>query len=285
MAIDAEEVFSFSNGVIESIGLDIPSLNLILIITYRSPDQSDKTKDGNVNKKRHRSTSKEFKCYLVQLKKFLKSLPTPTPDIIMKGDYNLPRADWITGECKPGASADEQEMVKALYELALEHFLLQQYDCATHKDGNTLDLLFTNNSNMIHNVETFPSSVSDHYVVNTSTVYNKSNSPDDDTDDPRENELTHSFNSLNFFEESIDWDSLQSDFACYNWTREFRGCKPTEMMEKFNSVCLDICTERVPQKAPRTSNKSPVNKLRQSLLRRRSLLRKLQHLSPPGINS
>ena len=45
VAIDAEEVFSFSNGVIESIGLDIPSLNQILIVTYRSPDQADITKD------------------------------------------------------------------------------------------------------------------------------------------------------------------------------------------------------------------------------------------------
>ena len=191
--------------MIESIGLSIPSLNLILIVTYRSPDQADKTKDGIVIKKRHRSTAKEFKCYLVQLRKFLKSLPSPTPDILMKGDYNLPHADWVTGECKAGASSDEQEMVKALYELALEHFLTQQNDSATHKGGNTLDLLFTNNVNMVHNIETFPSSISDHYVVNTSTVYNASKSPEDEAEDPRENELTHSFNFLNFFDDSIDW--------------------------------------------------------------------------------
>ena len=275
VAINAEEVFSFSNGVIESIGLDIPSLNQILIVTYRSPDQCDVTKDGAVIKKRHRSTAKEFKCYLVQLRKFLKSLPAPNPDILLKGDYNLPHADWLTGECKPGATTDEQEMVKSLYELALEYFLIQQYDCATHKGGNTIDLLFTNNSCMIHNVETFPSLVSDHYVVNTSTVYKKSQSVEDEIDDPRDNELTHSFSSLNFFEESINWDSLNSDLALYEWTREFRGSSPSEMMERFKSVCLDICTERVPKKVRKTSsNKSPRNKQRRSLLKRRSKLRK-----------
>ena len=277
VAIDAEEVFSFSNGVIESIGLNIPSLNLILIVTYRSPDQADITKDGTVIKKRHRSTAKEFKCYLVQLKKFLKSLSSPTPDIIMKGDYNLPHADWVTGECKAGATSDEQEMVRALYELALEHFLTQQNESTTHRGGNTLDVMFTNNANMVHCIESFPSNVSDHYVVNTSTVYNASKSPKDEEEDPRENELTHSFNSLNFFDESVDWNTLNSDLEAYPWSREFRRGSPSEMMDRFRSVCLDICSDTVPEKV--RSNTSPgsskkKNKQRRSLLKRRANLRK-----------
>ena len=275
MAIDAEEVFSFSNGVIESIGLDIPSLNQILIVTYRSPNQADITKDSKVIKRRHRSTAKEFKCYLVQLKKFLKSLPSPSPDIIMKGDYNLPHADWITGECKAGATSDEQEMVRALYDLTLEHFLTQQIDCATHRGGNTLDLLFTNNVNMIHSIESFPSRASDHFVVNTSTIYKASKSCGDEEEDPREYELTHSFKSLNFFDESIDWDMLNSELENYPWSREFHQCSPSEMMGKFNSVCLDICSEFVPEKKQRNASQgSKKNKQRHSLLRRRSSLRK-----------
>ena len=90
----------------------------------------------------------------------------------MMGDYNLPHADWISGQCTSGASTDEQDMVRALYELSLDYFLVQQYDCPTHRDGNTIDLLFTNNSNIVHNTEALPSAVTDHYLMNFSTVYN-----------------------------------------------------------------------------------------------------------------
>ena len=48
---------------------------------------------------------------------------------------------------------------------------MQQYACPTHKAGNTIDLMFTNNSDLIHNIESFPSSVSDHLLVNTTTTH------------------------------------------------------------------------------------------------------------------
>ena len=71
----------------------------------------------------NRSTQKEFRDYLAQLRKFLVYLPSSTPDIVMMGDFNLPHADWITGQCRSGATTDEKEMVSALYSLAFDHFL------------------------------------------------------------------------------------------------------------------------------------------------------------------
>ena len=267
VALDAEEVFTFSNGVIESLGLHLPSLNLTLVVIYRSPDQTNKNKE-------YRSTHTQFKSYLTALKKFLKSLPSPTPDIILMGDFNLPHGDWISGECKSGATSDEQEMVKSLYELTLEHFLIQQIDCATHRSGNTLDLLFTNNTNMVHNFNVIPSSVSDHSLINISTVYN-SRTSDEELNDPRDNETSNSFNSLNFFEESIDWQSLSVDIDKYDWTREFSGLSTTEMMDRFISICLEISSKWVPTKERRSSSSSPhIHKQRRSLLKRRSRLRK-----------
>ena len=105
-AISAETIFSFTNGVIESLGIHVMSLNLILLVTYRSPDNCTKTKDGKSSGIQHRSNSKEFKAYLDELKKLLVSLPTPTPDILLMGDFNLPHADWLTGECSSGADKE-----------------------------------------------------------------------------------------------------------------------------------------------------------------------------------
>ena len=57
------------------------------------------------------------------------SLTNPTPDILFMGDFNLPHANWLTGECSPGADKEEQKMVKCLYEHSLDHFLIQYLDC------------------------------------------------------------------------------------------------------------------------------------------------------------
>ena len=268
-ALTAESPFSFLNGVIESLGILLPSLNLVLITTYRSPDVNIQNKDGRVN---HRSTQKQFRDYLAQLRKFLVSLPSPTPDIVMMGDFNLPHADWITGQCRSGATTDEKEMVSALYNLAIDHFLIQQYDCPTHRAGNTIDLLFSNSSNIIHSIEACPSSVSDHYLMTTSTMYNIPQSINEEPDTNPDEECK-SFRSLNFFNETINWDALSKELDNHNWQLEFRKLSPTEMMTSFSSVCLDISSKWIPTRPPKQSH-SKIPNQRRSLMRRRTILKK-----------
>ena len=65
----------------------------------------------------------------------------------MCGDANLPSADWVEGVCRTGAARyrEEQKMISSLYEFATEYFMVQQIDEPTHRDGNILDVIFTNN--------------------------------------------------------------------------------------------------------------------------------------------
>ena len=230
---------------------------------------NSQNKDGRVS---HRSTHKQFRDYLAQLRKFLVSLPSPTPDIIMMGDFNLPHADWITGQCRSGATTDEKEMVSALYNLAIDHFLIQQYDCPTHRAGNTIDLLFTNSSNTIHSTEACPSSVSDHFLMTTSTMYNMSQSINEEPDTTPDEDC-RSFRSLNFLNENINWDALSQELGNHDWQLEFRKQSPTEMMTSFSSVCLDISSKWIPTRLPKHSQQKIPNQ-RRSLMRRRTILKR-----------
>ena len=92
----AENVFSFNSGVIECIGVMVESLNLMTYTVYRQPDEPN-----------HRSTCQHFSAFLAKLNEHLDSLPTPTPDIIVQGDLNLPHANWETGECGPAAGTSK----------------------------------------------------------------------------------------------------------------------------------------------------------------------------------
>ena len=140
-AISSEVVFTYGSGVIEAIGLMLKSLNLLLVVLYRQPD--DRAHG-------HRSTSREFRHFLMKLDEFLASQPSPVPDIVVMGDFNLPHGNWSIGSDIQSASGDEGDMVDAMKELTSSHFLVQQVDCPTHKNGGTLDLIFTNNGELIH---------------------------------------------------------------------------------------------------------------------------------------
>ena len=74
------EILKISTGVIEALGLHVKSLNLVIIVIYRQPDDSV----GG-----HRSTSREFKAALEEIRKTLNGLDSPTPDIVFCGDFNL----------------------------------------------------------------------------------------------------------------------------------------------------------------------------------------------------
>ena len=163
-ASNTEIIFTFSNGVIEALGIHIKTWNLAVVIVYRTPD------DPKHNRK---SAEKEFSQFLKAARDCLKKLPAPTPDIILCGDFNLPNADWNSGECRSGASRvrEEQKMVSALYSFAVDNFLVQQIEQPTHRDGNILDLLFTNNSDLVHSYTSTYSGQSDHKVVEVRSHY------------------------------------------------------------------------------------------------------------------
>ena len=263
-AISTETIFSYSNGVIESLGVHIQTLNLVYIVTYRSPDTP-----------RNRSTSKEFSAFLEELQKAIRSLPTPTPDIVLAGDFNFPHADWITGECSPGAGKEEQKMVKNLYDVTFEHFMTQHIDESTHKNGNTIDLIFVNNSHLIHNICVTPSSKSDHYRIDFSARY--CSSEDEDHTQPKEEDEAADFNKLNFFDESIDWESLDEELKNYNWKSEFRGMDVQGMFDRFTSVCLSITEKYVPSRKQHphsTTKRRKIPRHRRILMRSRTKLNK-----------
>ena len=66
---------------------------------------------------------------LNQISRTLDTLGTPTPNILICGDFNLPPAMWTNGTCSPGATREEQIMVQDLFHLAMDHLLIRLVDC------------------------------------------------------------------------------------------------------------------------------------------------------------
>ena len=267
-AITCEVVFRYSDNVIQALGVHIKTLNLLIYVIYRQPDDTIRN---------NRSTSVQFSKLLKNLKEQFKSHNSPEPDVILLGDLNLPHADWLNGECVSGASSDEQKMVRNLYNLMLEHFLIQQIDCPTHEDGNTIDLVFTNNSDLVHSFSALPTSRSDHYLIEILAAYkpHSHSGADPDCNDTPNHPNDTGFNDLNFFSEDVNWHSLNKELSEHNWEREFYGLNSESMLDRFLSVCLSIAKDCVPlrKKAMSKTKQNHIPKDRRKLMRTRTRIK------------
>ena len=255
VAADMEPVLVYSNGVVEVLGLFSKSRNILLIGLYRHPDNPT-----------NRSTCREFKMALAEIEKILSMQGNPSPDTILCGDFNLPKAAWPEGIPDVGCSSDEKEMIRALAELTNEFFLSQKILTSTHRKGNTLDLVFTNNPLFLHSYNCTDTMYSDHSFVECSTTYGCDRSKSEEG--PVQSD---SFDRLNFFNEDVDWNSLDDELRNYNWSAEFRALTPEKMLDKFLQVCLSIAKDYVPLKAraKKQGNTSKIPRDRRNLMRRR----------------
>ena len=98
--------------------------------------------------------------YLSYLSAFNQLLCNDLP-VIITGDFNSPDIDW---DCLSARTKSSH----LFCDFVFEHNLSQLVTNATHTKGNILDLVLTNQENLICNLtvdQTGSSIVSDHYVV------------------------------------------------------------------------------------------------------------------------
>ena len=155
-ASQMEQKFKYSNGVVEMLGLYSKSDNIFIVILYRQPDDST---GGN------RSTVNELRPAIDKLQQEINSFGDPAPNIVICGDFNLPNSSW--GDTTSSVPY-EREMFDCINQLSNDNFLQQLVTQSTHRGGNTLDLVFTNNDHLIHSHECIKpplASTSDHYII------------------------------------------------------------------------------------------------------------------------
>ena len=248
-------------------GLYFKSENLLLINLYRQPDD---VVGGR------RSTWKEFKQALDQIRSTLSSMPSPTPETVICGDFNLPHAAWPEGRgAGTGASKDEKAMIQDLKYLSDEFFLFQQVQEPTHKRGNVLDLIFCNNPAFVHSYQCSQSIFSDHHIIEVASTYSHQARESSYWQPHASAGPGAKFDELNFMSEDVDWPGLEEDLNNQDWDRTFAGLQPTQMMNKFLEICTTTAQKFVPVRQHTKRPKSHrIPGPRRILMRRRTKVNK-----------
>ena len=100
-------------------------------------------------------------AYHIQVLNFLRSLSLEN-DLILLGDFNYPDIDWNSYS---GSSSQSSDFCDLISELNLRQLVVSP----THRAGNILDLILTNNDQIIHDIvvyNTLPSDLSsDHFII------------------------------------------------------------------------------------------------------------------------
>ena len=175
---------------------------MYIAVVYRQPDD----RAGN-----HRSTEKEFLPVIEKLSKSLSGLPDPSPNIFFRGDFNLAHASWSDDDSGCGGSTSEQLMVQNVKQLQNDHFLQQLVTSPTHVDEGTLDLVFSNNSAIIHSYNILHPlrSTSDHFVVEVNTPLLCDAEPSENERPP----LVAVLDNWNFHSNDIEWEDMSATIS------------------------------------------------------------------------
>ena len=230
IAATSNQILSFSNGVVEALATYSHKENLLICVIYRQPDNST----GG-----HRSQANELNEALEELTKAI-TIIEGTPDLVMCGDYNLPHAKWSNPADTPTC-----RIHKTMKSFQDKHFLHQVVHKPTHRSGNTLDLVFTNNRSLINDVSCHETAMSDHHIVEITTHF-KSHFA---RTQRKQRKFYNTFDTLNFFSDDVDWNQIKSELNQVNLQDEFSTITdPADKLDKFTKICESIAAKHTPKK-------------------------------------
>ena len=118
-----------------------------LVMTYIN---SEKLIIGSVYK--YKSTTENFKKLLKFMKDYIENI-NESANVLIMGDFNFPQIKWPEGYIKTGQPSNGNTSAHHLLEFIHEQLLKQYVEIPTRLN-NTLDLIFSNNNELVHHVST-----------------------------------------------------------------------------------------------------------------------------------
>ena len=215
-----QTMVSANDEMCSTIAVYINELNLIVFMIYRPPPDYDTQYHGEM-------LEKSFKTVVIDnIYKVLKDHKAPVPDIIIAGDFNFPRAIWRHGIGEAIANTrTEKNSLQQIIDVASDFNLLQKVSFGTRKsrlgNNNTLELIFTNNHDLIMNIYGEHSEISDHEYIVCETSQNF-NIKEQKTAEIDNNNLC----AYNY--KKIDWKIVKAKFREIQWKDILNSCTTSE---------------------------------------------------------
>ena len=210
---------TFSIDFCESIwcSVNLPgNMSLLLGCVYRSPSSSP--------------SNNEQLCKLVA-----EIASRKEQHLFLGGDFNYPDIDWSNWYADCSDEHPAQQFLTATQDFFLAQHVLYP---TRHRDGqkpNDLDLLFTDELNIVNNIEYLPPlGKSDHLCLVVDLVF--------DSNDAEEESFTYSFDKGHY-------DIMRGDFAHQNWEDLFADQSCTESWKLLPDMLYISMEKKIPKRS------------------------------------
>ena len=172
----------------------IESLHTLISVVYRPPSSDDES----------------FIDLMDKLQRMIDfhGEGTAAPDLYILGDFNLPLFDWTCGTMP---NSPPNKAYQRVMDLVEKNFLIQMAEEPTRLN-HTLDLIFTNRTHYVMEVNTEETQLSDHRMVECLLGFNPSSYlSQHHEEDP------FSFRAINLFK--ADTNAMNSELSDINWNQ------------------------------------------------------------------
>ena len=257
-----EILISKSNDCVELLGIKMEKLNLYIFVIYRPPN-SEKDK---------------FEEMIKEIRNTLKDIAKPMPNILICGDFNFPFLEWkningnIIGEKTKGCTQSDREQLDLLIRLNNDFQLTQEISENTRKE-NCLDLLFTNNSDLIQNIKIYDTIHSDHKMIE---VFTRLSSKPNEANRNFQNLSKTNMANLNYHDEKIDWEKIKQMLRQVKWHEEMQNKTTEECYFRLEKIVGDIIQDKIPPKKEKVRKLQICREKRTLFRKKRKLINTLQ---------
>ena len=229
----------FDDSVCQALFAVFHTVKMCVAIVYRPPNAS------------HTS--------FLNVMKFLRSniaeLDDDSYKFCISGDFNFPLIDWQSLSVSSGGSSDTADSANCLLSFMSDN-LMNQYVSVPTRGSNTLDLFITNDDNLVTNVSSTKTDISDHNMVDIMLSFNPAlphrphvNAFDEDN-----------FRSLDFHQ--ADFHVLNQKLGSVDWKMLKSSCNNEDFPALFTDTLFQICQSVVPLKKVSTGKPKALNALR-----------------------
>ena len=255
-----------SDEICSVAGVYIYEIKLIVFMVYRPPP-------NHKNKFHGELLEKSFENIVISnIYKVMREYTSPVPDILLAGDFNFPKAIWSNGIGRPKTdSLISDKSLQQLINVAADLNLLQKVFEGTREtrlgNQNILELIFTNNHELISNIYVETSKITDHKYITCETSHSFSVNEQKPV-------VIKDVNLSSYNYQKADWESIKISLREINWSEVLE--KYTTSEAKLNMI-LEIVMKIVEEHCAKYNQQRGTN--RKNIPRdRRVLLRKKKKL-------
>ncbi|KAK4325499.1 hypothetical protein Pmani_003953 [Petrolisthes manimaculis] len=167
-------------------------------------------------------------------------------------------------------------------EINMNHYSVYRADRQDPtRERNILDLIFSNNPNLLHSYEISDTIMSDHKLIKVKASISTTTTP---ISHVQNSTAEGTLSDLNFYSTEIEWEQLRTKLGEIDWINTMQGKDIDNILSLLTKICYETYKKHIPKKTKKRTNTSKIPRDRKIIMiKRHKLQTKLKNTTYPPV--